>query len=110
MGCNCGCSQPPIGGAFGLAGESSGACGCGCSRVRARPRLVRLVRLERMPLAPLGELRGLIYRPRPAFNGDAPKNYIHFFQRPPLLAADPAGRRLYILGGHYRLTPRGIEG
>ncbi|MDX2033435.1 MAG: hypothetical protein SF339_22355 [Blastocatellia bacterium] len=52
----------------------------------------------------------MIYRPFRAFNGEAPKNYVHFFQRPPVLAADPAGRRLYIIGGRYRLTPRGIEG
>jgi hypothetical protein len=63
-----------------------------------------------LPLAPVGELRGVIYRPFRALNGEAPKNYVHFFQRPPVLAADPAGRRLYIIGGRYRLTPRGIEG
>lgn len=104
MDCGCGCSQQQ----FGLACGGSG--GCGCSGQAARPRFVRIVRLERMPLAPLGELRGVIYRPYHRFTGEAPRNYVHFFDQPPMLAADAAGRRLYILGGRYRLTPRGIEG
>jgi hypothetical protein len=29
---------------------------------------------------------------------------------PPILASDPAGRQLFILGGNYRVTERGIEG
>lgn len=103
MACGCGCSQRQ----FGLACGSAGACGCGCSGNASRPRLVRLVRSR---LAPVGELRGVIYRPYGTFNGEAPKNYVHFFQQPPVLATDPAGRRLYIIGGRYRLTPRGIEG
>lgn len=105
MACSCGGSQKQ----FGLACAGGSACGCG------RPRIARIVvtrvltRMRRLPLAPLGELRGLIYRPRPA-PGEPPRNYVHFFKRPPVLAADPAGRRLYIIGGQYRLTRRGIEG
>jgi hypothetical protein len=71
---------------------------------------MRFVRFVQPPLAPLGELRGVIYRPYRGFTGEAPRNYVHFFDQPPMLAADAAGRRLYILGGRYRLTPRGIEG
>jgi hypothetical protein len=71
---------------------------------------MRITRLVRLPLAPLGELRGVIYRASRA-PGEVPKNYVHFFnQRLPVLAADPTGRRLYILGGQYRVTKRGIEG
>jgi len=55
-------------------------------------------------------LRGVIYRTRRT-PGEAPKNYVHFFQgRSPLLVTNPTGTRLYIIGGHYRVTQRGIEG
>jgi hypothetical protein len=59
---------------------------------------------------PLGELRGVIYRASRAPD-EVPKNYIHFFQNQlPALAVDPTGNRLYIIGGQYRVTKRGIEG
>jgi len=78
---------------------------CACQMMR-----LRVTRIVRRPLTPVGELRGVIYRTRRA-PGEAPKNYVHFFQRrPPLLVTNPAGTRLYIVGGHYRVTPRGIEG
>jgi len=70
---------------------------------------VRVTRLVRLPLAPVGELRGLIYRARRA-PGAAPQNYVHFFKRPPVLATDTGGQRLYVIGGQYRVTRRGIEG
>jgi hypothetical protein len=71
---------------------------------------VRLTRIVRRPLRPVGELRGVIYRTR-RVPGEAPKNYVHFFQqRRPLLVTNPTGTRLYIMGGQYRVTPRGIEG
>jgi hypothetical protein len=105
MACSCGCSQQQFDSP--CACGSSGGCGlsCGCENTR-----VRITRLVRLPLAPLGELRGVIYRASRA-PGGVPKNYIHFFhQRLPVLAADPTGKRLYILGGQYRVTKRGIEG
>jgi hypothetical protein len=71
---------------------------------------VRIKRLARLPLAPLGELRGVIYRASQT-PGEVPKNYVHFFhERLPVLAADLTGNRLYIIGGQYRVTKRGIEG
>ena len=92
MACTCG-SQPRFGGA------------CGCQMMR-----VRLTRIVRRPLRAVGELRGVIYRTR-RVPGEAPKNYVHFFQqRRPLLVTNPTGTRLYIMGGQYRVTPRGIEG
>lgn len=105
MACSCGCAQqqfgPPC--ACGLSGGRRSSCACGVARVR-------ITRFVRLPLAPLGELRGLIYRASRA-PGEVPKNYVHFFnQRLPVLAADPTGKRLYILGGRYRVTKRGIEG
>jgi hypothetical protein len=77
---------------------------CACQTMR-----VRFTRIVRLPLKPVGELRGVIYRTR-RVPGEAPKNYVHFFKRSPLLAADPMGRRLFIIGGQYRVTRRGIEG
>jgi hypothetical protein len=66
---------------------------------------------RRMPrvLVRLGELRGLIYRSDRGSRG-LPRTYIHFMERPPVLACDPRGTQLYILGGSYRITRRGIEG
>lgn len=91
------------------------ACECGshprfgspCACHGTRRRFTRIVRL---PLKPVGELRGVIYRTR-RIPGEAPKNYVHFFQgRWPLLVTNPMGTRLSIIGGDYRVTPRGIEG
>jgi hypothetical protein len=58
---------------------------CACHMMR-----VRLTRIVRRPLRAVGELRGVIYRTRRVTN--------------------PTGTRLYIMGGQYRVTPRGIEG
>jgi len=105
MACSCGCAQQQFGSpcACGSSGGRGLSCGCGITRVR-------ITRLVRAPLAPLGELRGVIYRASRA-PGEVPKNYVHFFrQRLPVLAVDPTGRRLYIVGGQYRVTKRGIEG
>jgi hypothetical protein len=102
MACTCGGSQKE----FGLSCACNSACGCGRAGGIARVRITRIVRL---PLAPVGELRGVIYRARSAAC-ETPKNYVHFFNRPPLLAADREGQRLYIIGGRYRVTTRGIEG
>lgn len=57
----------------------------------------------------LGELVGLIYR-SDKWEPGVPKTYVHFMERRPILAADPRGRRLFIVGGQYRITERGIEG
>ena len=92
MACACG-SQPRFG------------ASCTCQAMR-----VRWTRIVRRPLKPVGELRGVIYRTRRA-PGEVPKNYVHFFQEgSPMLVTNPAGTRLYIIGGHYRVTQRGIEG
>ena len=57
----------------------------------------------------LGSLRALIYTADRRGCGH-PRTYIHFMETPPLLACDARGRQLYIIGGRYRVTPRGIEG
>ena len=68
----------------------------------AHPRLVPPVVVE------LGELAALVYRSR-KWTG-RPRAYIHFLDDPPRLVSDPSGRRLFIVGGSYRVTSRGIEG
>ena len=61
MACACG-SQPRFG----------SPCACHVTRRR-------FTRIVRLPLKPVGELRGVIYRASRA-PGEAPKNYVHFFQ------------------------------
>jgi hypothetical protein len=57
----------------------------------------------------LGELVALIYRSDKEQPG-SPKNYIHFMEEQPRLVSNIEGTQLYIVGGSYRVTPRGIEG
>jgi hypothetical protein len=67
------------------------------------PRLIPPVVVE------LGELAGLIYRSDKWQPGKA-RTYIHFMQDPPRLVSNVSGTQLYIIGGKYRVTSRGIEG
>ena len=60
-------------------------------------------------LVNLGELRGLIYKSDKWQRGQ-PQTYIHFMETPARLACDPKGKQLYIIGGNYRVTARGIDG
>jgi len=95
------------------------AAGCGCrprslfSRFhRLSPDRILRIRCRRIiprVLVQLGRLRGVIYSAEKGCRG-RPKTYIHFMRRPPLLACDARGRQMFILGGRYRITPRGIEG
>ena len=39
-----------------------------------------------------------------------PRTYIHYMEDPPRLVSDVAGRQLFVVGGNYRITARGIEG
>jgi hypothetical protein len=76
------------------------------------PKRMRTVRHDRlMPpvVVELGELVGLIYRSDKYKRGQ-PSTYIHFMEVPPTLASDPQGTQLYVVGGNYRVTSRGIEG
>jgi hypothetical protein len=57
----------------------------------------------------LGELVGVIYRSDKGQPGQ-PQAYIHFMQDPPHLVSNVEGTQLYIVGGSYRVTQRGIEG
>lgn len=57
----------------------------------------------------LGELVGIIYRSDKGQSGK-PQAYIHFMQDPPHLVSSIEGTQLYIVGGSYHITQRGIEG
>jgi hypothetical protein len=79
---------------------------------RFGPSLVTQVRHFRlMPpvVVELGELVGLIYRSDKGQPG-RPQIYIHRMEDPPRLVSNIEGTQLYIVGGSYHVTPRGIEG
>lgn len=75
----------------------------------ARVVKVRHARLMPPVVVELGELVGLIYRSDKGQPG-RPRAYIHLLQDPPLLVSNSDGTQLYIVGGSYRVTRRGIEG
>lgn len=79
-----------------------------CGPARCLYRL-RCPKLNSHVQVDLGELRGLIYR---SSRGPVarPRTFIHFFETPARLTSDPSGRQLYIHGGNYQVTRRGIEG
>jgi hypothetical protein len=74
-------------------------------------RIVRRRCDRMMPkvLVDLGALRGLIYSADRDGCGRV-KTFIHFMETPPRLMCDPRGKQLYVVGGQYRITRRGIEG
>lgn len=75
----------------------------------ARIEHVRYPRLIPPVVVELGELAGLIYRSDKWQPGN-PRTYIHLMENPPRLVSNVAGTQLYIVGGDYRITSRGIEG
>jgi hypothetical protein len=76
-----------------------------CGRVDYR----RCRRVMPKVLVRLGRLKGLIYSSDRGQPGQ-PRSFVHFLETPAMLACDPAGTQLYIVGGRYRITRRGIEG
>jgi len=60
-------------------------------------------------LVRLGKLRGLIYSSDRGERG-RPRTFVHFFETPPALASDCRGEQIFVVGGHYRVTRKGIEG
>lgn len=74
-----------------------------CTRRVQQSRLVPPIVVD------LGELVGLIYR-SDKWNMGCPRAYIHYLQTPPRLVCNVQGTQLYIVGGNYRITERGIEG
>jgi hypothetical protein len=74
-------------------------------------RVLKLAQCRIIPpvVVELGELVGLIYRSDKGQRGRL-RTYIHFLEDPPRLVSNPEGSQLYIVGGSYRVTRRGIEG
>ena len=74
------------------------------------PREVVTVKLPPTPAAMLtvGEVTGIMYRTKREGQVD---QYVHRFRKHarPTLAATPTGKHLYLLGGAYRVTEKGIE-
>lgn len=79
---------------------------------RAPERIERGRALRATPpvLVELGELRAVVYRSDRGPERGRRRSYVHFFADPPRLLSDPEGRRLFIHGGCFRVTRRGIEG
>ena len=65
----------------------------------AHARLMPPVVLE------IGRLAGLVYRSSKWVG--RPRTYIHYMDDPPRLVSDVTGRRLFIVGGSYRVTAQG---
>jgi hypothetical protein len=79
---------------------------------RFTPSQIELVTHNRLiphVVVELGELAGLIYRSDKWQHGQ-PKTYVHMMETPPRLVCNVFGTQLYVVGGKYRVTPRGIEG
>jgi hypothetical protein len=73
---------------------------------------LRRSRCRRTPprlMVQVGQLKGLIYASDRGQCG-RPRTFVHFLETPATLAANPEGTQLYILGGRYRVTHKGIVG
>jgi hypothetical protein len=75
----------------------------------SRMRIVDHVRVIPPIVVELGKLVGLMYRSDKGQPGQ-PRTYIHQMEDPPRLVSNIEGTQLYIVGGSYQVTPRGIEG
>jgi len=80
----------------------------GCKPDRSERQ--RIDRVVPPVLVELGALRGLIYTKSHEASRGHGRTYIHFMEDPPRLMCDADGRRLFVVGGTYRITERGIEG
>ena len=74
-----------------------------------RARTVNACRIIPPVVVELGDLGGLIYR-SDKWSPGQPHTYIHYMQTSPKLVCNPQGSQLYIIGGNYRITSKGIEG
>jgi len=72
---------------------------------------VRVAHHRVMPpvVVQVGDLIGLMYRSDKWQRG-RPRTYIHRLTSPPRLVSNVDGTQLYLVGGSYRITPRGVEG
>ena len=72
-------------------------------------RRARCLRTAPEMMVQLGQLKGLIYSSDRGQCGK-PRTFVHFLETPATLAANPEGTQLYIMGGRYRVTRKGIVG
>jgi hypothetical protein len=75
------------------------------------PRSVQRVSHQRLVppvVVELGRLVAVMYR-SDKWVGH-PRTYIHYMEDLPRLVSDVTGRQLFVVGGNYRVTARGIEG
>lgn len=104
---SCGCSVKPkrnsVSDAAALYRRFNGFDASQAIKVKHR-RLMPPVVVE------LGTLAGLIYRSHKRNPLGRPRTYIHLMEKPPHLVSNVEGTQLYIVGGNYRIGPRGIEG
>jgi hypothetical protein len=75
----------------------------------ARVLKVRHARVMPPVVVELGSLVGLMYR-SDKWQPGRPRTFVHFMDEPPRLVSNTAGTQLYVIGGRYRVTKRGIEG
>jgi hypothetical protein len=75
----------------------------------SRVRTVDHLRVIPPIVVELGELVGLMYRSDKGRPGQ-PRTYIHQMEDRPRLVSNIEGTQLYIVGGSYQVTARGIEG
>lgn len=104
----------PVRGAQGIRLSRAFRQGSGLYRRFNRFGPSRMIRFRHPRLIPevvvdLGALVGLIYRSDKGQPGRS-RAYIHLLQDPPRLVSNVEGTQLYIVGGSYRVTRRGIEG
>ena len=106
-GCSCGCgtgsTRNTVSDAAALYRRFNGFDASQAIKVKHR-RLMPPVVVE------LGTLAGLIYRSHKRNPLGRPRTYIHLMEKPPHLVSNVEGTQLYIVGGNYRIGPRGIEG
>jgi hypothetical protein len=69
----------------------------------------RVERPSPQTLVRIGRLVGLIYRSDRGQRGRE-RTFVHFMEEPPMLAANAQGTQLFVIGGRYRVTARGLEG
>jgi hypothetical protein len=94
-----------------LGGEVQDAAALYRRFTRLPSRSVKRVSHERLVppvVVELGQLVAVVYQSNKWVGH--PRTYIHYMEDPPRLVSDVAGRRLFVIGGSYRITARGIEG
>jgi hypothetical protein len=105
-------ARSPVGGGLDRSREPAWGTQMSSRVLRVLPpHVVRVPHRRLIPpvVVQLGELLGLIYRADKARAG-GPRAYIHIMRDPPRLVSNVEGTQIYVVGGSYRVTGRGIEG